>query len=185
MTKCIVTLHRRGFDPFQSARAWFLRTKSKLPWKDVRNQVHTVNGQLPGQRALENAVAVVAAHKRCLPSLKYANCGRTSVLSREQQRRIVAFVKKWKSKRAHKCALAPYACSGLSSNECVRVCMYCVCKRVYVHACDVRNTMGNTHVPFPPLQRKHDSADSTPRTPALCFPQFRAESFLWYGDSSM
>ena len=59
MTKCTVTLHPRGLDPFQSAKAWFLRKKSKLPWKDVRKQVRTVNGQLPGQRALENAVCTV------------------------------------------------------------------------------------------------------------------------------
>ena len=64
MTKCTVTLHPRGLDPFQSSKAWFLRKKSKLPWKDVRKQVRTANGQLPGQRALENAVRTVAAHKR-------------------------------------------------------------------------------------------------------------------------
>ena len=99
MTKCTVTLHPRGLDPFQSSKAWFLRKKSKLPWKDVRKQVRTVNGQLPGQRALENAARTVAAHKRGLPSLNYANCGRNSVLTQEQQRGIVAFVKKWRSKR--------------------------------------------------------------------------------------
>ena len=99
MTKCTVTLRPRGLDPFQSAKAWFLRKKSKLPWKDVRKQVRTVNGELPGQRAVENAVHTVAAHKQGFPSLEYANCGRTSVLTQEQQRRIAAFVKRWRSKR--------------------------------------------------------------------------------------
>ena len=56
MTKCTVTLHPKGLNPFQSAKALFLRKKSKLPWKEVRQQVRTVNGKVPGQAAVENAV---------------------------------------------------------------------------------------------------------------------------------
>ena len=53
MTKCTVSLHPKGLDPFQAARAWFLRRKLKQSWGEVRKQVHTVAGKVPGKRALE------------------------------------------------------------------------------------------------------------------------------------
>ena len=99
MTKCTVTLHPNGLNPFQSAKAWFLRKKTKLPWKDIRQQVRTVNGKVPSQRAVENAVHSVTSRKQGIPQMNYANCGRTSILTQEQQRHIVAFVKKWRAKR--------------------------------------------------------------------------------------
>ena len=72
MTKCTVNLHPKSLDPFQAAKAWFLRCKSKLEWADVRRQVRTVSGKVPGQRSLENAVQRVAAHKKGCPKLRYA-----------------------------------------------------------------------------------------------------------------
>ena len=99
MTKCTLSLHPKSLDPCQAAKAWFLRKKSKLQWAEVREQVRIVSGKAPGQSSLENAVTRVAAHKRGCPKMKYANCGRTPVLTPEQQRNIVGFVKAWKAKR--------------------------------------------------------------------------------------
>ena len=72
MTKCTVSMHPKSLGPFQAAKAWFLRTKSKLEWKEVRKQVRTVNGALPGQKSLENAVKRVAVQK--------VGCERSTVL---------------------------------------------------------------------------------------------------------
>ena len=47
MTKCTVTLHPKGLDPFQAVKAWLLRKKLKQLWRDVRKQVRTVSGNLP------------------------------------------------------------------------------------------------------------------------------------------
>ena len=99
MTKCILSLHPESLDPFQAAKAWFLRTKSELEWSEVRRQVRTVSGKAPGQRSMENAVRRVAARKQGCPELKYANCGRTSILTAEQKRSVCAFVRKWRAKR--------------------------------------------------------------------------------------
>ena len=99
MTKCTVSLHPKGLDPFQAARAWLLRKKLKQSWGEVRKQVRTVAGKVPGQRAIENAVNGSSARRHGIPESKYANCGRTSVLSPDQQQSVVAFIKKWRSKR--------------------------------------------------------------------------------------
>ena len=99
MTKCIVSMHPKSLGPFQAAKAWFLRTKSKLEWEEVRKQVRTVNGEMLGQRSLENAVKRVAKQKVGCPKLKYENCGHAPALNPEQQRNVVAFVKKWRVKR--------------------------------------------------------------------------------------
>ena len=77
MTKCTLTLHLKSLDPFQAAKAWFLRKKSKLQRAEMRKQVRTVSGKMPGQISVENAVRRVAAHKQGCPKLKHANCRRT------------------------------------------------------------------------------------------------------------
>ena len=72
----------------------------------VRSLVRTAPGAPPGRGALEDAVARVDA-QRCTAALKksgvadarYANCGRAPLLSTEQKQSVVAFVKRWRSKR--------------------------------------------------------------------------------------
>ena len=88
-------LHPRGLDPFQAAKAWHLRMKQGISWLQVRAQVHTVAGGRPGQRAVEDAVARVAAQRHSAEFQKtgvvkagYANCGRTPMLSRAQSQRV-------------------------------------------------------------------------------------------------
>ena len=100
------SVHPKGLDPFQAAKAWHLRVVQGMPWKDVRLLVRTVSGMHPGQDALEDAVARVesqrhtsAFKKRGATSTGYANCGRAPLLSLEQKAAVVAFVKRWRSKR--------------------------------------------------------------------------------------
>ena len=91
------TVHPKGLDPFQAAKAWHLRCHEGLPWKAVRSLVRTVSGAPPGQDALEDAVARVDA-QRCTATFKksgvadarYANCGRAPLLSTEQKQSVVA-----------------------------------------------------------------------------------------------
>ena len=100
------SVHPNGLDPFQAAKAWMLRRKLKQAWKEVRGQVLTARGGRPGQRALELAVKRIdvqqhQAHFRRTgtATLAYSNCGRKPMLTPEQKSVVVAFVKRWRSKR--------------------------------------------------------------------------------------
>ena len=100
------TVHPKGLDPFQAAKAWHLRVQQGLPWKAVRSLVRTASNEAPGQDALEDAVARVD-EQRCTPEFKksgvaksgYANCGRTPTLTPAQRKAVVDFVKRWRNKR--------------------------------------------------------------------------------------
>ena len=83
-----------------------MRKQGGLPWAQVRALVLTVSGAPPGQDALEDAVARVDAqqaigepHRTGVATTGYANCGRSPILTHEQQRAVVAFVKAWRHKR--------------------------------------------------------------------------------------
>ena len=102
--RCIV--HPKGLDPFQAAKAWHLRKQEGLPWKLVRLQVRTMSGARPGKMAAEDAVKRVEAQRQTskfrktgVASSGYARCGRTPLLSSEQKKAVVAFVKRWRHKR--------------------------------------------------------------------------------------
>ena len=58
------TVHPKGLDPFQAAKAWHLRVQQGLPWKVVRSLVRTASNEAPGQDALEDAVARVDKQRR-------------------------------------------------------------------------------------------------------------------------
>ena len=102
MVKVSVSVHPRGLNPFQSAKAWFLRKKLKQPWAKVRFQTRTVGGKRPGQSAAEGAAWRVEARKDeadGIAKLNYANCGRLPLLSEPDKERTVEFVKRWRAKR--------------------------------------------------------------------------------------
>ena len=40
--RCVV--HPKGLNPFQAAKAWHLRVRDGLAWKEVRAQVRTIKG---------------------------------------------------------------------------------------------------------------------------------------------
>ena len=100
--KYTATVHPKGLNPFQSAKAWVLRKKLKQPWEKVRLQLRTMSGERPQKAAMRNAVARVQASSTrngFSPKLKYGNCGKKPMLSDAEQQAIVDFVKKWRAKR--------------------------------------------------------------------------------------
>ena len=102
--RCVV--HPKGLNPFQAAKAWHLRVRDGLAWKEVRAQVRTINGTHPGQDAVEDAVARVEAQRHThdfqktgVAKYRYSRCGRAPLLSQAQKQAVVAFVKRWRHKR--------------------------------------------------------------------------------------
>ena len=84
------SVHPNGLDPFQAAKAWMLRTKLKLAWKEVCGQVLTAHGGRPGKRALELAVKRIDVQQHQThfrrtgaATLAYSNCGREPKLTPE------------------------------------------------------------------------------------------------------
>ena len=102
--RCAV--HPKGLDPFQAAKAWHLRMRDGLTWKEVRAEVRTISGEHPGQDAVEDAVGRVQAQRQTrdfqktgVAQTRYSRCGRTPVLSQAQKQAVVTFVKRWRHKR--------------------------------------------------------------------------------------
>ena len=99
MVLCSVTIHPGGLSLQESAKAWYLRVHRKQTWLTISSQVRNLRGQVPSLCAIRNAVQLMTRSKAGrLPQTKYGNCGRKPVLSAEDERRIVAFVKTWRSK---------------------------------------------------------------------------------------
>ena len=100
--KYTATVHPKGLNPFQSAKAWMLRKKLKQPWAKIRTQLRTMSGDRPNKHAMRNAVARVQASSTkdgFSPKLNYGNCGKKPRLTDAQQNAIVEFVRKWRAKR--------------------------------------------------------------------------------------
>ena len=100
------SIHPKGLDPFQAAKAWHLRVQEGLPWMQIRSMVRTASDAPPGQDALEDAVARVSAQRGTsefkrsgVARTGYSNCGRAPKLTLAQKHAVVAFVKRWRSKR--------------------------------------------------------------------------------------
>ena len=99
-----VMVHPRGLSLQESAKAWYLNAVEKKPLRTVRDQVVNLAGERPSKSTVEEAVRrMKASGKRRLPETKYSNCGRHCILTTDQEKRIVAFVKKWRSKRFCTC----------------------------------------------------------------------------------
>ena len=98
MVLCSVTIHPGGLSLQESAKAWYLRVHRKQTWLTISSQVRNLRGKVPSLCAIRNAVQLMTRSKAGrLPQTKYGNCGRKPVLSTEDERRIVAFVKTWRS----------------------------------------------------------------------------------------
>ena len=100
------SVHPKGLDPFQSAKAWHLRNVQGLPWKDVREQVCTAGGGRAKRIAVANAVrriddqrVTAALRSTGVATTAYRNCGRKQMLTQQQKCAIVVFVKQWRHKR--------------------------------------------------------------------------------------
>ena len=93
------SVHPKGLDPFQSAKAWHLRNVQGLPWKDVREQVCTASGGRAKRIAVANAVrriddqrVTAALRSTGVATTAYRNCGRKQMLTQQQKCAILAFV---------------------------------------------------------------------------------------------
>ena len=99
MVLCSVTIHPQGLSLQEAAKAWYLRVHQKESWISISSQVRNVRGQKPSLCALRKAVKrMELSAPGSVPQTKYGNCGRKPALSREQERSIVAFVRKWRHK---------------------------------------------------------------------------------------
>ena len=83
-----------------------------MKWKDIQKKVKNIQGKRPdSDHCVRNAVGrVEAAGSKQLPTTKYKNSGRRYgsdggkyLLSAKQQKDVVEFVKKWRSKRFCTC----------------------------------------------------------------------------------
>ena len=99
------TVHPKGLDPFQAAKAWQLRKVQHLPWKAVRQQLRTASGGCPQRFAVVNAVRRIDDQRNTagfrsigIAKTAYRNCGRKQLLTPQQKSAIVAFVKQWRHK---------------------------------------------------------------------------------------
>ena len=101
-----VSVHPRGLDPFQAAKAWQLRKQLKRPWKEVRKALRTAAGGQPGRHAVEDAIARIEAQRHTskfrwegVAVLAHSKCGRKPALTSTQRAAVVDFVKRWHHKR--------------------------------------------------------------------------------------
>ena len=78
MVKVTVTVHPKGLGPKEAAKAWYMRTKQRMKWGDIRKKVKTLQGRPPdSEHAVMNAVQrMVEAGRTGLAETHYANCGR-------------------------------------------------------------------------------------------------------------
>ena len=81
------SVHPKGLDPFQAAKAWHLCKVQRLPWKAAREQLRTASGGCPKRCAVMNAVRRIgdqhntAAFRSVgVASTAYRNCGRKQLL---------------------------------------------------------------------------------------------------------
>ena len=102
--KVEISLHPKGLHPTEAAKAWQLRQAGEK-WDDVMEQVVNLQGKTPCLSAVKIAVARVglAARTGGIMKTNYTNCGRKKELTKEQEKQVVAFVKKWRSKRFCTC----------------------------------------------------------------------------------
>ena len=64
-----------------------------------------MSGESPSAHTVDNAVKRMrTSGKAKIPTTNYSKCGRKSLLTEEQRRGSVAFVKRWRNKRFCTCA---------------------------------------------------------------------------------
>ena len=99
-----VSLHPRSLHPSEAARAHYMRFEELATWEHIADEVVNLQGKSPSLKAVRSAVARVQNLKKgVIPQLRYKNCGRHKVLTKEQERQAAEFVKKWRHKRFCTC----------------------------------------------------------------------------------
>ena len=105
MVVVTVTVRKGGLHPLQACKAFHMAEVEGYTLSDVAEEVRTVNGKVPKEHALRNAIKRVAAQMEDdVPGqTSYANCGRKAALTEEQVKAAVALVLKWRHKRFCTC----------------------------------------------------------------------------------
>ena len=77
-----------------------MRLVEKKKWNEIQSMVKNMQGQRPqSEHCVKNAVKrVSAAGKKGVIKTQYKNCGRKKALTPEDTKRVLEFVKTWRSK---------------------------------------------------------------------------------------
>ena len=77
-----------------------MRLVEKKKWNEIQSMVKNMQGQRPqSEHCVKNAVKrVSAAGKKGVIKTQYKNCGRKKALTPEDTKRVLEFVKTWKTK---------------------------------------------------------------------------------------
>ena len=83
-----------------------MRMVEKAKWKDIHSKVKNMEGKRPkSEHCVMNAVQrVKASGKKGVAVTNYKNCGRKRALTPEEEKKIVQYVQKWRSKLFCTCA---------------------------------------------------------------------------------
>ena len=109
----VVSVHPRGLPPKEAAKAWYMRVHQKRKWSDIRKVVKTAEGHAPNSdHAVENAVkrmkvagtAGVALSNYANSGRRYGKDGSKYKMTKQQEKQVVGFVKKWRHKTFCTCA---------------------------------------------------------------------------------
>ena len=126
MVLVTLSMHPRGLAPVEAAKAWYLKTQAKKSWSEIRSMTQNAQGKTPSVNACRNAVVrmkTAKARGKAVPATKYANCGRDPLLTADDERKVVDFVKKWRAKRfcvcSHIRAELKLKCSARTVGRCL------------------------------------------------------------------
>ena len=100
MVMVSVSCHPKGLHPLQAAKAWHMVREEGMPLRDVCQEVVNMQGENPGLKGVWDAVKRIdqqhaMAMLDSIPSGNYKNCGRKRKLTRDQEKAVGAFVKRW------------------------------------------------------------------------------------------
>ena len=100
-----MTVSKGGLHPLQAAKAWHLVEEEGWSLAEAAEQLKTVDGTVPKEHAIRNAIKRVADQMDAdVPGqTAYANCGRKAALTKDQVKAAVALVSKWRHKRFCTC----------------------------------------------------------------------------------
>lgn len=105
MVKLEAVYHPWSLHPLEAARAHHLRYEEGYTWQAIADETENLQGVAPSLKGVRTAVARVEAQRGALlPRTGYYRCGRKRILTEQEERAIVAFVKAWRHKRFCTCA---------------------------------------------------------------------------------
>ena len=99
-----ISTHPRGLHPIEAVKAWQLKQEGET-LQEIASQVVNLAGKRPCLSAVWKAIDRVdnMDTNAIVPEMKYHNCGRRKELTHKQEKDIIAFVKRWRSKRFCTC----------------------------------------------------------------------------------